>query len=158
MPAIAIAIAASGSSFGGVIYPIVFRQLQPQIGFSWATRALGFIALETSSISLIAIRVRQVPNQTRVLTELAAFKEPPYALFCVAMFFGYISFFGPIFYIESYAIQKNPMNSALAFYLVSILNAASIPGRAVPGLLNPYLGPINILLGSAILNGILSLC
>ncbi|MCJ1453667.1 hypothetical protein MMC28_004015 [Mycoblastus sanguinarius] len=31
--ALAIGTAASGSSLGGVIYPIVFRQLQPKIGF-----------------------------------------------------------------------------------------------------------------------------
>ncbi|THC94632.1 hypothetical protein EYZ11_005887 [Aspergillus tanneri] len=32
--AIAAGIAASGSRFGGMLYPIVFRQLQPQIGFA----------------------------------------------------------------------------------------------------------------------------
>jgi predicted MFS family arabinose efflux permease len=30
---LATGLAASGSSLGGVIYPIVFRQLQPKIGF-----------------------------------------------------------------------------------------------------------------------------
>ncbi|GFF27512.1 monocarboxylate permease homologue, mch4 [Aspergillus udagawae] len=156
--AIATALAASGSSFGGVLYPIVFRQLQPHIGFGWATRALGFLVLATTSFSLSVMRVRQVPKQRRFLTEFSAFKEVPYALFCMAMFFGYIGFFNPIFYIEAYAIQKHAMGEALAFYLVSILNAASVPGRIVPGLLGLRFGPLNILLGSAIISGILSLC
>ncbi|GLA81173.1 hypothetical protein AtubIFM56815_004812 [Aspergillus tubingensis] len=73
------------------------------------------------------------------------------------MFFGYIGFFNPIFYIEAYAIKKHVIGEPLAFYLVSILNAASVPGRIVPGLLALRLGPLNILLGSAIISGVLSL-
>ncbi|KAF7181202.1 hypothetical protein CNMCM7691_000331 [Aspergillus felis] len=156
--AIATAVAASGSSLGGVLYPIVFRQLQPHIGVGWATRVLGFLVLVTTSFSLSVMRIHRVPKQRRVLTEFSAFKEVPYTLFCTAMLFGYIGFFNPIFYIEQYAIQKHAMGEELAFYLVSILNAASIPGRIVPGLLGLRFGPLNILLGSAIISGILSLC
>jgi MFS family permease len=156
--AIATAVAASGSSLGGVLYPIVFRQLQPHIGFGWATRVLGFLVLATTSFSLSVMRVRPVPKQKRILIEFSAFKEVPYTLFCTAMFFGYIGFFSPIFYIEAYAIQYHAMGETLAFYLVSILNAASVPGRIVPGLLGMRFGPLNILLASAIISGILSLC
>ncbi|KAE8404101.1 major facilitator superfamily domain-containing protein [Aspergillus pseudonomiae] len=66
--------------------------------------------------------------------------------------------FQPIFYIEAYAIQKHAMAEPLAFYLVSILNAASVPGRIIPGLLARHLGHLSILLGSAIISGLLSLC
>ncbi|RAK90099.1 MFS general substrate transporter [Aspergillus costaricaensis CBS 115574] len=155
---IATALAASGSSLGGVLYPIIFRELQPRIGFGWATRTIGFVALATTAFSLSVMRVRQTPKTRRVLTEFSAFKQIPYTLFCAAMFFGYIGFFNPIFYIEAYAIQKHAVGEPLAFYLVSILNAASVPGRIVPGLLAPRLGPLNILLGSAIISGVLSLC
>ncbi|OJI83159.1 hypothetical protein ASPTUDRAFT_57117 [Aspergillus tubingensis CBS 134.48] len=151
-------LAASGSSLGGVLYPIIFRQLQPRIGFGWATRTIGFLALATTAFSLSVMRVRQTPKTRRVLTEFSAFKEIPYSLFCVAMFFGYIGFFNPIFYIEAYAIQKHVIGEPLAFYLVSILNAASVPGRIIPGLLAPRFGPLNILLASAIISGVLSLC
>ncbi|GFN17186.1 hypothetical protein AtubIFM55763_004376 [Aspergillus tubingensis] len=154
---IATALAASGSSLGGVLYPLIFRQLQPRIGFGWATRTIGFIALATTAFSLSVMRVHQTPKTRRVLTEFSAFKEIPYSLFCVAMFFGYIGFFNPIFYIEAYAIKEHVIGEPLAFYLVSILNAASVPGRIVPGLLALRLGPLNILLGSAIISGVLSL-
>lgn len=39
----AIGLAASGSSMGGIIYPIVFYRLIPQIGFAWSVRVLGFL-------------------------------------------------------------------------------------------------------------------
>jgi len=45
--ALANGIAASGSSFGGIIFPIVFRQLYPKIGFQWSCRVLGFISFAT---------------------------------------------------------------------------------------------------------------
>lgn len=59
---IATALAASGSSLGGVLYPIIFRQLQPRIGFGWATRTIGFLALATTAFSLSVMRVRQTPR------------------------------------------------------------------------------------------------
>jgi MFS family permease len=40
--ALAIGVAASGSSLGGIIYPITFHYLEPTIGFGWATRVIGF--------------------------------------------------------------------------------------------------------------------
>ncbi|KAI5284480.1 hypothetical protein KEM55_001050, partial [Ascosphaera atra] len=40
--ALATGVSVSGASLGGVIYPIMFRQLQPKVGFGWATRIIGF--------------------------------------------------------------------------------------------------------------------
>lgn len=133
--AFATGLASSGSSLGGVIYPIVFSQLQPRIGFGWTTRVLGFISLATCLVSVSIMRVRQMPKQRRSLVEFAAFKEAPYSIFCLAMFFGYAGAFGPIYYISSYAIDTHLMTARLAFYLLPILNAASVPGRIITGFL-----------------------
>jgi hypothetical protein len=35
---------------GGVIYPAIFHELQPRIGFGWATRVIAFIMLATLMI------------------------------------------------------------------------------------------------------------
>lgn len=43
--ALAMGISASGSSLGGVMYPIVFTYVQPVLGFGWAVRIIGFIAI-----------------------------------------------------------------------------------------------------------------
>ncbi|RAH43190.1 MFS general substrate transporter, partial [Aspergillus brunneoviolaceus CBS 621.78] len=40
-----IGIAASGSSIGGVIYPILIRELLGRLGFGWTIRVAGFVAL-----------------------------------------------------------------------------------------------------------------
>jgi MFS family permease len=151
-------IAASGSSLGGVIYPIVFRQLYPRIGFPWATRVLGLISLVTSLFSVAVMKVRVMPKQKRALLELSAFKEFPYAMFCVAMFFGFLGFFGPIYYLQPYAINSGITNENLGFYLLPILNAASIAGRILPNLLTDKVGPLNMLIPASMASGLLALC
>ena len=125
--ALANGIAASGSSFGGIIYPIVLRQLYPRIGFPWATRV-----------------------------DLAAFKEPPYTLFCIGMFFGFVGFYSPVYYLSSYAIGKGITDENLGFYLLPILNAASIAGRIVPNILTDKVGPLNVLIPASLVTGILA--
>ena len=104
--AFATGIAASGSSLGGVLYPIIFHKLQPQIGFGWATRVLAFIMLGTLAMSLSVMRTRILPAQKRALWELSAFKEAPFTFFTLAMFFGFIGLYIPFFYVQSYAIEE----------------------------------------------------
>lgn len=81
--AAATGLSAAGGSIGGVIYPIVFHRLQPRIGFPWATRVLGFIALAGLSVSIMVIRVRVSPPQRRKLIDLTAFVDLPFMLFSV---------------------------------------------------------------------------
>lgn len=50
---LAVGIASSGSSLGGVIYPIVLYRLIGPIGFPWAIRTLAFIALGTFIIRVV---------------------------------------------------------------------------------------------------------
>jgi len=86
-------IAAIGASVGGVLYPLIFHQLQQRIGFGWATRALGFLALVTGAISVGLLRLRFKPKERRVMLQLSAFKEPQYSVFCLACFLGFVGFY-----------------------------------------------------------------
>ncbi|ESZ97359.1 hypothetical protein SBOR_2243 [Sclerotinia borealis F-4128] len=144
--AFATGIAASGSSLGGVIYPIIFHNLQPKIGFGWTTRALGFIFLATLSISMSIMKMRVKPAQKRKLMDLAAFKEPPYLLFTIGLFFGFMGLNIPFYYISSYATDEKIMSSNSAFYMLSTINAASIFGRIIPNYFADKLGPLNIII------------
>lgn len=156
--ALANGLAASGSSIGGIVYPLAFRHMQQAVGFGWATRTLGFISLVTLTFSVVVMKPRIKPKGRRSLLDLGAFKEVPYVLFCIAMFMGFIGFYGPVFYIQSYAIEKKIATEDFAFYLLPILNAASVPGRILPNFLADYAGPLNILTPCATITGILALC
>lgn len=155
--ALANGIAASGSSLGGVIYPIVFRRVQQQLGFGWATRIIGFISLVTVWFSVLVMKPRLTPKTKRHLTDLGAFRELPYTLFCIAMFFGFVGFYGPVYYIQPYAIEKGITTENLGFYLLPILNAASVPGRILPNMIADWTGPLNALVPCSMITGVLAL-
>lgn len=154
--ALANGIAATGSSLAGVILPIIFHRLQPRIGFPWTVRVMGFICFCTLMVPVSVMRVRIVPKQRRKLLQLSAFKEMPFVLFCLALFLGFVGFYGPVFYLQVYAIQENIMSANLAFYLLPMLNAASIFGRVVPNYVADTTGPLNTLIPEIFATAILA--
>ncbi|KAF7860283.1 hypothetical protein EAF04_008411 [Stromatinia cepivora] len=154
--AFATGIAASGSSLGGVIYPIIFHNLQPKIGFAWTTRALGFVFLATLTISMSIMKMRVKPSQKRKLIDLAAFKEPPYILFTIGLFFGFMGLNIPFYYISSYAMDENIMSSNSAFYMLSTINAASIFGRIIPNYFADKFGPLNIIIPGTLIASVVA--
>lgn len=156
--ATATGIAATGSSIGGLLYPIIFYKLQPHVGFGWATRALGFLALFTLLISNIFLRIRVKPAHRRAFLDLPAWKELPYLFFNVGSFFTFIGLYAPFFYVQSYVLEFGIMSKSLSFYLLAILNAASTFGRLFPNILADRLGPLNILIPGAFMTGILQFC
>lgn len=149
-------LAASGSSIGGVIYPIMFHKLQQEVGFAWATRAIGFICFGTICVSLSIMRVRFKPKEKRKLYQFSAFKELGFCLFTVAMFLGFLGFYNFLFYVQPYAIETGIVDSNLGFYLISMLNAASTFGRIGPNFLADHVGPLNMLTPAVTITSILA--
>lgn len=149
-------LAASGSSIGGVIYPIMFNQLQNKVGFPWATRAVGFMAFGTCCISFCLMRMRFEPKEKRKLIQLSAYKEPSFVLFSIAMFLGFLGFYNFLFYVQSYAIDTGIVDSTLGFYLLSMLNAGSTVGRILPNFIADHTGPLNMLTPAATATAILA--
>jgi MFS family permease len=126
---LAIGIAASGSSLGGVIYPIVFQQVLPKLGFAWTTRVLGLILGVTMVVPNVCMKVRVLPAKSRSLIDLSAFKIPAYSLQIVGFFFGFMGLYIPFFYAQVFAVQEHITSEAMAFYLLAIMNGTSVFGR-----------------------------
>ncbi|TVY13226.1 Aspyridones efflux protein apdF, partial [Lachnellula arida] len=154
--AVATGVATSGSSLGGILYPIIFYKLEPRIGFGWATRVIAFIAFATLSISAAVMRVRVLPPAKRRLFLLSAWKDPPYTLFTLGLVCSFVGFYFPMFYIQSFAITKHITDASLGFYLLVILNAASLFGRIVPNLLADRYGPLNVIAPAAVIAAVLA--
>ncbi|PGH19204.1 hypothetical protein AJ80_04175 [Polytolypa hystricis UAMH7299] len=151
-------LTASGSAVGGVVYPIVFRQMLLKINFAWATRILGFMSFATCLASLSLMRVRFKPQEKRALIQLSAFKEPQFALLCLAEFLGFCGLYNMVVFIQPYAIKNKIMSKDTAFYLVAILNGSSFFGRVFPNYLAGFVGPVNVLIPMTFLCGVLPLC
>ncbi|OJJ29864.1 hypothetical protein ASPWEDRAFT_73266 [Aspergillus wentii DTO 134E9] len=153
-----VGIAASGSSIGGVVYPILIHKLLGRVGFAWAIRVSGFVALFGLLISCLVLRVRILPANRRKLIDWVAFCEAPYTLFSIGLFLCFMGLYTPFYYIQSVAIQNKITSETLAFYLLPIINAASTFGRLAPGYICLWTGPLNILPPCAFASGILVLC
>ncbi|GME47589.1 MFS monocarboxylate transporter [Neofusicoccum parvum] len=154
----ATGIASSGSSLGGVLYPIIFTHLQPRIGFAWTTRALALTVLATTAISLSAMRVRALPPQQRRLLDARALREPPFLAFNVASFLGFAGLYVPFFHLQSFAAARATVPADRAFGALATLNAASAAGRVVPNFLADRIGPLNILAPCCAVAAVLAFC
>ncbi|KAL3473854.1 major facilitator superfamily domain-containing protein [Aspergillus californicus] len=152
---IAIGCASIGSSVGSVIFPIMFRQLQPKIGFPWAVRCIGFINLSLAVVTCTVLCRR--PGKkigARSLIDWKAFKDIPFMLLSVSLTLVMLGYWIPLFYVASYARTVLGTTTSLSFYMLSIINGASAFGRTLPYLLGSRVKPICILIccvtGSAI--------
>ncbi|MCJ1476315.1 hypothetical protein MMC13_004981 [Lambiella insularis] len=156
--ALATGIAVSGSSIGGIVYPMVFRRLLPLVGFGWATRTLGFISLLLLCVSVAVMKSRSGPKRPRSLWIPSAFRRMPYTLHTVGVLLAFIGLYFPLFYIQSYALTVVSIRGNLAFDILAILNGASVFGRILPNFLADKVGPMNMLVPCTLFSGILCLC
>jgi len=83
--ALAMGIAASGSSCGGIAFPILINKMIEKYGFPWATRIAAFFCLGLMSISLACMRTRPPPSPPQVEGQkppsvLDILKDVPYVL------------------------------------------------------------------------------
>lgn len=130
---------------GAVVYPVVFARLQPSGGFRWTTRAIAFMMLATSIVTVAGVRQRTQPTPIRsALFHIASFRDAPFVYFSLGVFFGFMGIYVLFFYVELYGLQVCHMNSNLAAYLLAIVNAGSIFGRLIPNYMADKVGPLNI--------------
>ncbi|KAJ5930363.1 hypothetical protein N7466_005856 [Penicillium verhagenii] len=153
----ALGVAVSGSSLGGVIYPVVLNQLIEPIGFPWATRVIGFIAMATLLIPIIVMRQRVKPPRARSLVDWSAFTDVQYMSFVFTSIIAFMGLFSLFFYISYFGGATHLVDLKMSLYIVPILNAGSILGRTLPNALADKTGPFNILAPSCLILGILVL-
>ncbi|KAK1598832.1 major facilitator superfamily transporter [Colletotrichum navitas] len=155
---LAAGIATSGSSFGGIIYPIAYYHSVDRVGFAWATRILGFIALATLVVPLCVMKARMKPVVARSFVDWTAFRDGHYMAFVLGTFFGSITILILNTYISFYGQSRSLLNDAMAFDIVSVFNAASCLGRILPNFISDICGPLNIFAPFMYITGAVALC
>lgn len=106
---IAVALATTGNSAGGMIYPLIVTHLLPKIGFGWTIRVLGFINLACLAVVLAFMRPRLPPRNTGPLLEWSAFKEPPFVLFVSGLFCFMWALYFSFYYVSIPTVCLNDM-------------------------------------------------
>ena len=148
---LASGVSVAGSSLGGVLWPVACDQLlhTDGISFDWTIRIIGFTMIPLLLIVILLVRppMEKQMHKDEGIDGLSGRSEkkkvnraelrkdilkPPFMLLCCGLFLAYLGFFGPFFFISTYATHLG-MSQRLAFYFVSILNGASLFGRILPG-------------------------
>ncbi|KAH9229080.1 hypothetical protein K456DRAFT_1899750 [Colletotrichum gloeosporioides 23] len=149
---IATGIAATGSAVGGVLFPILFRNLEPSMGFSWVNRLFGVLVLVTSLFALILLRPDPIQSSPRrrggELLDFSAPQDTPYLFFCFGLFFVELGYWIPPFIVAPYAQLSLGTSADFAFYLLAYMNAGSLAGRILPAWIAQVrtIGPVWVLI------------
>ncbi|KAH8895450.1 MFS general substrate transporter [Thozetella sp. PMI_491] len=155
----ALTCAATGSGIGSVAFPALIQYLIPRIGFGWAVRCSGFLALLCTMTALLLVRPRLRPRRAGPIVDWAAFKEAPYLLYCMAVFILYWAMFLGSFYINGFARNIIGFSTTDSVQLLLISNGMSIPARPIVGYVaNWHVGPVNTHIITTILFSLLTFC
>ncbi|KAI9154663.1 Major facilitator superfamily domain general substrate transporter [Paramyrothecium foliicola] len=155
---LAYGIATSGSSLGGVIFPILIGRLIPRVGFHWAMRSTAFLCLSLLITANVFVRSRQPSNPKPLSRQIIFGPFVDVKLMLVNIGFLIITFgqFIPINFLIVEALQQG-MKYELANYLIATLNAGSLFGRIFAGVLADIAGPYNTFVSVSTLTGVLVL-
>ena len=145
----------------------MLQKLFGTIGWAWGTRVLGFILALLCSLALYLTESRlsavdrakaaaeagsAIPvigtNFKAMLPDPSVFFKQRGHVFLVACgtFFLEWGLFVPVTYLPQYAVSTGSISPTFAAQLTAIMNAGSMPGRAVPGLIADKVGRFNTIL------------
>lgn len=87
----ALGLVVTGSSLGGVIFPIMVVNLIPQVGFGWAMRLCAFLILALLIFANLTVRSRIAPTRRpfKFMAFVRPLGEPSFSLMTEAIFFFY---------------------------------------------------------------------
>jgi len=141
----AFGIVATGSSIGGVIFPIMVTRLIRQVGYGWAMRICAFMILGLLIVANLTIRANHPPRPQKITRAQLAkpFRETEFLLVACGFFCFTFGMFVPINYLPVQALEAG-MDKDLVLYLIPILNATSLFGRIFSGVMGDKLGRYNI--------------
>ncbi|KAI0040035.1 MFS general substrate transporter [Auriscalpium vulgare] len=157
---LAMGVASSGLPVGGTFFPIMLNQLLHHgVSYAWSVRASAFLALGMLLAANALMTSYPRPPPTKSQQQPAGIKalltDAPYMFVAIGGLFMNWGVYFPYFYLQLYTILHG-MDPTFAFYTLTILNGAAIPGRILPNLLAQRYGPMNVFTASAFLCAILA--
>ena len=91
---------SSGTATGGVVFPIIARQLLNRVGIGWTIRTMGFVFLANAAIALALIRPRPMGRKKGPLIEIRSFLDPWYSLFSLGMLLVVLGLYFVYYYVS----------------------------------------------------------
>ncbi|KAI3544191.1 riboflavin transporter MCH5 [Colletotrichum abscissum] len=156
--AFAIGITACGSGAGGVVFPVVIREMLPRAGFGWTMRTLGFIQAAALFTALSCLKPRVPPRKTGSLLEWAAFRELEYTFYAVGASLCFWASYIVFFFLAAYARDIQGASYDTSLDLLIIANGVGILGRLVLNSLADRVGNLTMFVPTAGAAAVLAYC
>ncbi|KAH6892446.1 major facilitator superfamily domain-containing protein [Thelonectria olida] len=142
---LAVGLATTGNSAGGMVYPLIVRQLLPKVGFAWTARTLGFLNLGCLVLVAAFMRPRLPPRKSGPVIDWGAFKEPVYVCYVGGLFFFVWAVYYTFYFLASYAREVLGLSYADASILITLVNGAGLPARVLVPMVADIIGPLNVI-------------
>ncbi|KAF1814914.1 MFS transporter, MCP family, solute carrier family 16, member 10 [Eremomyces bilateralis CBS 781.70] len=156
---LALGMATTGNAIGGLIYPLIVRQLLPKAGFAWTMRVLAFVNLGCLLVVLAFMRPRLPPRKAGPIIELSSLKDVPFVLFVLGICFTLSSNYFVFYYIASYGRAVIGLSYTDSLNLILVLNGVGVPARLLPGLIaDRYFGVLNTFAPIVFVVAVVSFC
>lgn len=171
---LAFGLISTGSSLGGVVFPLLIAHLLRTVGYAWTMRICAFLILALLAIANAFVRARTLPAPRKGKGEgeddeekakkqggrfarmLRPLRERPFQLLLLGQFLIPFGMYVPITYLPTAAVAGG-MGEGLSQNLVTFYNAASLVGRASSGYASDKLGKFNVFCGACLASGALVL-
>lgn len=168
-----LAFTACGAATGSMVFPAMTRSLLPKLGFGWTVRVMGFMQMGIAALLIACLKPRLPPRPSGPLVEWSAFREAPYTLYIIGMFFNWMPMYFAFFYarepprhasrtsadiskISSFGRDIIGLSYAESINVLIMLNGLGALGRFLPAVLADLkLGPLNAMLIPNVLSAIL---
>ena len=158
---VALGIAASGSSAGGIFWPILVNKVIYNYGLLWAYRCIALVSTPLLASACLLIKERRGPDgKVLRLNEKGkkqSILQPHFLALTGSLFFVYLGFGVPFGFIPMYAMF-NDYSFRTGNFLLSLCYLGSFFGRTAAGLLADRFGRFNICSTMAIITGTLTIC
>ncbi|KAJ3527394.1 hypothetical protein NMY22_g9805 [Coprinellus aureogranulatus] len=164
---LAMIVVVSGAALGAVVHPILLNKLfaLPRIGFRTTVQTSAAMVSGLLVIACLLIRERRPSLQVEATGKsesknssslnildavCASLRDAPFMAFSLSLTAFSVGIYYPIFYLQLDAV-KHGVEEGFAFYILTIMNGASLVGGLVPCIVISQLGTEMILVGSAVL-------
>ncbi|KAI1141457.1 MFS general substrate transporter [Hypoxylon sp. FL0543] len=144
--ALATGISMSGSSIGGIVYPVLLRRLEQQVGFAWTCRIFAIINACLLAISCLLIRPRKTPEtepKSAPFNWQILFDWKIYLLGGAALLLN-ITVDVPFFFVPTFVQDRLDISPVVGDSLLAGMNASSLAGRLFLGWVAGHFRPLNI--------------
>lgn len=162
---LAMGIALSGASCGGVIFPLLLRWILEPLGWRWSFRIIGFMVTMFMGTGIICFFQSTTSNSSSVTTRkgsskhtamsFAAFRSGPFSFIAGGMFLFELAIFGISGLLPTFAAAAGT-SASTGFILIAVLNSCSAVGRVLPGLAGDRFGHFDVFLLMALVTAILT--